>query len=386
MAKVAKKVLMGCANYWCSPFQVGSHHIARAFMKGGWHVAFISDPISPFHVLAGMNKELSERFAIYRAGGIWMEKHCVWTYVPGALLTPHNKPLLRSMPVARYWHICSFPRLKTKIKELKFDTVDLLYIDSVIHAFFLKEIFHKTSVLRIADKNAGFGKFTSTMQVLEREVARSVDIVVYTASNLREYVQAMHPRHMLHLPNGVNFEHFAGGSHVVPEEYRRIRRPIALYVGAMDAWFDYALLRQAAARLPHVSFVLIGPNARASCRLSGCPNIYLLGRKSYDVLPQYMHNADVGLIPFNVRDHPELVHSINPLKLYEYMACSLPVVATAWDELRDLQTPAILTETLEEFVDAIEHAIGSADRNALIEYAKKHDWRERIALLESLCQ
>jgi glycosyltransferase involved in cell wall biosynthesis len=385
MASVAKKVLMGCANYWFSPFQVGSHHIGRTFVKDGWQVAFISDPISPFHVLAGLSRELSERFALYRTGGIWLEKDCLWTYVPAALLTPHNKPLLRSTPVARFWHMCSFPRLKTMIRELKFDTVDLLYIDSMIFAFFLREIAHKTSILRIADRNVGFKRFSKPMQTLELEIAQSVDVVVYTASNLRDYVAAMRPRRMIHLPNGVNFEHFAFGSRSVPEEYSHIRRPIALYVGAMDVWFDYVLLSQAAARLPQVSFVLIGPNALAGRRLSGFSNIYLIGRKSYDVLPSYMHNADVGIIPFNVRDYPEIVHSINPLKLYEYMACGLPVVSTAWDELRHLQTPAILTETPQEFTDAIGHAIGIADRNILIEYAKKHDWRGRVALLESLC-
>jgi hypothetical protein len=65
-----KKILMVCNNYWTSPFQVGSHHLARAFVKRGWEVAFISEPVSPFHGLRGLHPELRERFAYYRAGGV----------------------------------------------------------------------------------------------------------------------------------------------------------------------------------------------------------------------------------------------------------------------------------------------------------------------------
>jgi hypothetical protein len=42
---------MACSNPWNSVFQVGSHHLAREFLKLGYEVAFISDPISPFHLL-----------------------------------------------------------------------------------------------------------------------------------------------------------------------------------------------------------------------------------------------------------------------------------------------------------------------------------------------
>lgn len=37
---MSKKVIMACSNYWTSPLQVGSHQIAKVFVKKGWEVAF----------------------------------------------------------------------------------------------------------------------------------------------------------------------------------------------------------------------------------------------------------------------------------------------------------------------------------------------------------
>ena len=120
-----KKVLMACSNPWNSVFQVGSHHIARQFIEMGYEVAFISDPISPLHIIGGSG--LKKRFQIYRTGG--ENKGNLWAYVPGALLTPHNFPLLRSKWVHQYWHTLTIPNLIKKVKKRGFDQVDILYFD-----------------------------------------------------------------------------------------------------------------------------------------------------------------------------------------------------------------------------------------------------------------
>ena len=65
----------------------------------------------------------------------------------------------------------------------------------------------------------------------------------------------------------------------------------------------------------------------------------------------------MGLIPFDVQAYPALVHAVHPLKLYEYLACDLPVVATRWDELERLASPAILCDSVMDFQIAIRKAL-----------------------------
>ena len=382
MSMPHRRVLMATVNQWHSPFQVGSHHLARGFVQAGWEVGFVSEPISPWHLLAGNTEELQERYGLYRSGGIRESAGKLWTYVPGALFTPHNKPLLNHAWIAERWAQLTCPDLVRHLEQEGFGEVDVLYCDSVVHQGWLKNIRAQKSVYRIADALSGFKKTTAATLQLEQKVARSVDLVVYAARSLEGYVKNLRPKSMAYLPNAVNFGHFSAGSYECPQDYAAIPRPIAVYVGAMDVWFDYRLMNEVVARLPHVSFVLIGPDELARQRLRPRPNLHVLGRRPYEEVPAYLHHAHVGLIPFDAVNHAELVNSIHPLKLYEYAACGLPIVATEWEELTYLKSPAHLCRGTEDFVRAIEQALSSRPERAPLQtYAAAHDWRARVSTL-----
>ena len=375
-----KKILMACCNYWNSPFQVGSHHIAKGFLDLGWEVAFISDPISPLHVLAGVNDELKERYHIYHRNGVRYYDNRLWTYVPAALCTPHNKPILKSEWVYKNWFKLTYPNIISEVKSQGFDEVDLVYLDSVTQSFWLDNIKYKKAIFRVADKNVGFDKVSDSSRNIESEIAQKVNTVIYTAHNLKEYVLDMKPKQILHVPNGVNFDHFANANKTMPDDLKNIPKPIAIYVGAIAEWFDYEWIMAAARALPKVSFVLIGPDKMAKEKLKPLNNIYLLGRKNYQDVPAYLHNADVGLIPFNVKQFPDLVHSINPLKLYEYMACGLPTVSTEWEELKLLRSPSVLSKDVNEFIGMISNIIKGKRMPSedYIDYARQYRWSHKV--------
>lgn len=378
---------MACANYWTTPFQVGSHHLARGFVNAGWTVGFVSDPISPLHLLGPARKELASRFQLYRQGGVWDLAKKLWAYVPAALATPRNEPLLRSRALERGWADLTWPPVGGVVRNHGFGDVDLLYCDSPKHLSWFSHVARTRTVFRVADNTSGFGRTTPAARAAERELAAAADLVVYSAETLKEYVEGLKPRRMAHLPNGVNFSHFARPDVPVPSEYASIRRPIAVYAGYMDAWFDYALVNQLVAALPDVSFVLIGGTPHAHARFAPAANLHLLGPRPFSRLPEYLRAADVGLIPFDVRSHPTLVHSIHPLKLYEYLAAGLPVVATRWRELERLQSPATLCESVEQCVTAIEGCITREPQRELYRaYAEQADWKHRVSRLLQLAQ
>jgi len=374
-----KKILMACGNYWTSTFQVGSHHLAHAFVKNGYQVAFISDPISPLHVANGISIELKDRFKIFRQGGVWNDNHTIWTYIPAALATPHNKMLLRSEWLQQNWHKLTIPNVIQKIIQNGFGDVDLIYFDSMNQAYLLDLFTYKKSVFRIADNFAGFSKATPASMHQEKKLAQRVDCVAYTAKSLEPSILKLHPKQSLFFPNGVNFSHFSRKSEMLPTEYQKIKKPIVLYVGAMDFWFDFECVNVLAKSLPDIAFVLIGPDNLAKLHLKQLPNIYLLGRRSYEDLPPYIHHADIGIIPFDRKGYAELVDHINPLKLYEYMASGLPVVSTRWKELENLNTRAKLVDSHTEFVQKIKETLQEPKHSELLqEFAKQFEWNERV--------
>ena len=158
-----KKIVMAVTNYYTSPFQVGSHHYARAFEKLGYEVLFISNPISPIHKLFANNEQLEERERIHDLAGEKVGN--ITYYVPKTLFTPQNKPLLSSKFILDHWYQFSYPNILNYIKEKSFDSVDILWFDSPLFAFLLDKIEYKHSILRLADYSKGFGSVSDRMAI-----------------------------------------------------------------------------------------------------------------------------------------------------------------------------------------------------------------------------
>lgn len=373
-----RRVLFGSHNYWTSPIQVGSHALARAFAERGWEVGYVSDPISPLHRLRGMTFDLQQRLGLGRDGGKRVADR-IWSYVPSAPFTPQPVPLLRTEWVHRHWH--RFSSLKTVLGKAGFAEVDLLLMDSPFLLGLMDIVSYRHSVARVADNFSGFTRVTAGARALQNEMLKRVDLVAFTASTLERDLKQQTSRPLMHLPNGVRFDLFQNAPRDMPAIYRDLKRPLAVYVGAMEDWFDVGLLNKAARALPDMSFVMIGDASRL--RFDPLPNIHCIGRVQHADLPAYLWNADVGIIPFDVKNHAALVNSINPLKLYEYMACGLPVVSVSWEELRRIASPATLAGTAEDFIAALRNTTVSEDRERLIAYAGAQDWRSRVDSITS---
>jgi glycosyltransferase involved in cell wall biosynthesis len=374
-----KRILMACPNYWRSPFQVGSHHLAREFARAGWDVAYLSDPVTPWHLAHGWNPDLRRRVATYLAGGERDLGGRLWTYTPAAAAVGHNRPLLRGAAVHRHWHRWTLPNVVRKVREQGFGTVDLLYIDSITQPFWLDAIRHKHAVYRLTDFSPHFARFTAAARRQEEEMARRADLVLYPSPVLKDYVSGLGARQTLYFPNGVELEHFATAHPYEPPEYRGLTGPIAVYVGVILPWFHFEWIRHAARALPHMTFVLIGPDTLARRELAGLPNVLVLGRRDYALVPAYLQRADVGLMPFDVSREPETVECLNPLKMYQYFAAGLPVVASEWQALRQLGSPAVTCASAEDFAAALQRVTDRRpDRDALRRYAARFDWRVRL--------
>ena len=202
---------------------------------------------------------------------------------------------------------------------------------------------------------------------------------------MRDYGKSRGARELRHFPHGVDWKRFAYSQAPKPLEYFKLTGPIALYVGSIEGWFDYELLANAASKLPHLSFVIIGPYHQEQL-FSGISNIHLLGPRPYNEIPAYLQWADVGLIPFSMgMQYKKLVDGINPIKLYEYLAAGLPVISATWEEIEHIKSPALLYRTEEQFVNLLETFDRSKEyRDSLSLYAKGLDWETRVNELQSM--
>jgi glycosyltransferase involved in cell wall biosynthesis len=376
-----KKILIAAANHWNSPYQVGSHHYARVFAQNGWDVLFVSDPISPLHFLAKRDEQLKERYKIYK-GLYENDISNIHTYVPLALITPNEKPVFNTKFVAEQWHNLTVPNIVKYAKKMGFGEVDILWFDSISQKFWIDLIKYKKSVFRVSDKLDAFKKINKNMKILEHELLDKADIVIYTARSLEPYI-SKYTNKASFIPNGVDVSNFINSSREIPADLQSIPSPRVIYIGAIDEWFDTELLYDVAKKLSDASFVLIGSPNTDIDKFKKRPNIYFLGRRKYHDIPGYLYNCDAGIIPFNKR-HP-VVNSVNPIKLYEYMICGLPTVATDWEELKLLKSPAYLAKDAVEFSELLRLALRDKDKEKLINFAGFNTWEERFKKIIYLC-
>lgn len=375
-----RKAIWATSQHWRAASQVSAHHYARLLVEAGWDVAFLTHPISPWHFLrSGSRRAARERWHTWRQGGEFDLDGHLLHYSPLTLCPPHHMPLLRRGAILDMWPRFTLPGLHRFLRKRGFGCPDLLVIDSPLHGFLLREAGAGKSVLRVVDDLAGFPGVPPSWVEREHALIGAVDHVIVTGRVLEQKVLPYRPRALTHVPNGVQIDHFLNGAATLPAEYRSIPAPRAVYVGAVEEWLDVALLADVARSLPDVSFVLIGDGRAILEPLRGMANVHILGRRPYAQVPAYLKHASVGLIPFKPS---RLVRAVNPIKLYEYMACGLPVVATAWEELEHVDSPARLCRSTDEFRRGIAAAVqDSTDKAVLIDFARRADWRERARLL-----
>jgi glycosyltransferase involved in cell wall biosynthesis len=157
------------------------------------------------------------------------------------------------------------------------------------------------------------------------------------------------------------------------------------------AWLDFVLLEFLCLHAPELEVVVIGhdhPVTRTALRaLSRFPNFSFLGLRPYAAVPAYLHAFDAGIIPFL---RSPLTEGVNPVKLYEYSAAGLPIVATNFSSDLDAFRPLIaVCDTREEFLTSVRRVIllrrNAQHIGAAQLFARANDWqgktREMIQLL-----
>jgi glycosyltransferase involved in cell wall biosynthesis len=195
----------------------------------------------------------------------------------------------------------------------------------------------------------------------------------------------------------------AAGASPVAALRRTPSDTVAIFVGAFRAWHGAIHLVDAIRRLQargrtdvRALFVGEGPElSRVRSAAAGLSGVAFTGAVAHDAMPPLLASADVGVAPFEVSGHRSLAHEFywSPLKIFEYMATGLPVVAPRLQRiteivedgreglLYDSSNPDALTNALERLTDAaLRSRLGSAARRRAVD---EFSWQSHCARLDA---
>lgn len=216
--------------------------------------------------------------------------------------------------------------------------------------------------------------------------------VVVVTPQLREYVtRAVGTKLCNVIPNGANVDHFRPDVSKFPGAPAQY----VVFFGALAKWQGLPELLQAVAEpdWPAEVCLLIAGNGterpsviEAAAR---SPQIRYMGNVPYRLMPNLIAHSIAGLSPkSNVSGHRDT--GLSPLKVYETLACGVPVVVSDLPGPRELverhrcgvvvpeRSPGAIARAVAQlFVQREEsRAMGERGRQAIV---CGHSWEQRVA-------
>ena len=178
---------------------------------------------------------------------------------------------------------------------------------------------------------------------------------------------------------------------------------VAVFAGAFRSWHGAihlaAAVRELRARGRHdIGAVFIGDGpecSRVREAAAGLPGVVFTGAVPHASMPACLASCDIGVAPFDIGAHRALTLGFywSPLKIFEYMAAGLPVVAPAADRIPTLvgheregllYEPAeagALAAALERLTDApLRARLGTAARDRAV---RDYSWAAHCRALDA---
>ena len=175
--------------------------------------------------------------------------------------------------------------------------------------------------------------------------------------------------------------------------------PLVCYVGSLRTMGMEKGIRElieafaiAHAELPGCFLLIVGGSAAdiahyrtVTAQLQIQDAVLFVGHQSPQRVPRYLRAADIAVLPFP--DNPHFSRDMSPLKLFEYMASGMPIIASDLPSVREIVSEkdvfftkpgnhASLVAAIVESIRNTEEAARKGER--VLQLANKYSWDARV--------
>lgn len=238
---------------------------------------------------------------------------------------------------------------------------------------------------------------------LEATVLRSADLRVAVSDEVATQVLSVAPFHRTAVvPNGVDTAAFRDLPSKAATRCRfglPAEARIALFIGVLRPWHGVDVAIRALGQLPtqDLLLVIVGdgamrPELEQLARAEGvAERVRFLGQLDHADIPALLAAGDVAIAPY-----PAILDfSFSPLKLYEYLAAGVPIVASEVGQIREiLGSGSYGTLVTPGDVDGLAAAIDAVSRQPLhvrraaaagrAHTMRSHGWEDRATAITAL--
>jgi len=246
------------------------------------------------------------------------------------------------------------------------------------------EIFHLTTERK--DK-------IQKMKAQEARIYSKVDGIVATTKELKDHLEKIFPisTKIAVIPNGVNIQFYDGSK---AEE----KNGSILYVGQLYPWKGVDTLLEAMFHVTNGELHVVGGEKKQiddlkmkSCNLGISNRVFFHGQVSPRKVRDFLKSASVVVHPLAKKNTNDAEFS-SPLKMFEYMAARIPIVASDLPGIREILTdqvsallvppddPKALAKGIQVMLDDPKLRQRLSDK--AYETVQQHSWAKRAERIE----
>lgn len=269
--------------------------------------------------------------------------------------------------------------IANSVKEILMKTKIKKYIFIITHPFwyFLTDFFNKEKIIYdCLDDHSGFKENRKDINQIEKKLVKNINYVIVTSNVLKEKILNYDfNKNIFLIENGVEKKLIQDKKNIQSKKNIKTFG----YIGEINWWFDDDFLTKILNFSKKIEIVLIGKiNNEKIYQLSKKYfNLKLIGEVNYKKIRFWLKKFDVGLIPFKKNSFTD---SINPVKLYEYFAFGLPVIASDLENLKRFEN--LIYFYFENNINQILKNIRNENiekKFKRLELANKNTWDKRIS-------
>ena len=369
--------------------EIGSNckNIAVEFSKHN-RVLYVNSALDRVSLLKGRSdpKIIKRNNVIkQKESGLIQLSNNLWNLYPDTIIESIN--WIQFHPIFKYLNKINNQRFANSIlkavKVLGFKDFILFNDNDMFRSFHLKEMIKpKLSVYYSRDYMLAVDYWKRHGEKLEPALIADSDLCVANSTYLADYCKQYNP-HSYYVGQGCELDLFMQFSATdLPKDIQNIPGIKLGYVGALlGLRLDINLLIELAKAKPDWSIVLVGPEDElfAQSELHQLSNVYFLGSKPPQLLPNYIGSFDICL-------NPQVVSQVTignyPRKIDEYLAMGKPVVATSTPFMEAVFSEhTYLANSVQEYVSLIEIALkenGPIKADQRKAFAATHTWENSV--------
>ena len=184
--------------------------------------------------------------------------------------------------------------------------------------------------------------------------------------------------------NAINIDSFTQKTYEeLPEVIEKCFRDDCVnivYLGTISSWLDLDLIRKSIGIYDKLNYILVGPS---EVYLQNQERLCLPGPIKHELVPSLLKRADVLVMPFILN---ELILSVNPVKLYEYIYSNKPIVSIRYAETVQFSPYVMLYRNEQEYLKIMKQVVlrnfPIIDVDSNQSFVKNNTWNKRVEIIQ----